>query len=798
MPSMIGKGVPRVDAVAKVTGTAQYVYDMQFPGMLWARVLRSTIAFGEIVSIDASEALAMPGVRAFLTGKEIGDDLHGTSLCDEPILARDIVRFYGEGIGVIAADTEEIANEALKKVKVVYREMKPVFDVEEAFSENPPAILHPDLRTYKTSRPPKFIENRPNVYHSHRIQSGDLEQGYTDSDVIVEHEWRTAKIQHVQMEPHCAIAEVEANGDVTVHASINTLYACKNIFCRAFNLPKSKVRVRTYAVGGGFGGKQNITTMGVTYALAKATGRPVKYNLTREEVFIGACTRHPTVIRVKDGVKKNGTLMARDIEVLLDGGGYSEFGFLVVMNCCYAAIGTYKIPNFRIRSYGIYTNAPICGAYRGFGNVQVQWATECQNDLCAEAIHMDPMEFRLKNVLIDGDRNPGREIVFNNEAKQCMEWVEKGMETLKEKLERKPLPPNKVRGYGVSGGNKYSMAPTSSMAYVKMYEDGVVEGRIGGDEPGQGLFTVCAQMLAEIFELPMSEVRIIGGDTQICPYDEGSISSRATYNNGNAIRLAAEDCIRQIREKAAIKMNVPAEKLKVANKRVYNTDNVLESIDVRDLYDLNIMATGLYVKEGGEFCGKATWFQGTCKPNENYNSDRLCSFYTQGAQGIAVLIDKETGKVDIEGIVSSYDTGNPINPPLVEVQIEGGAMMAIGSALMEAMIMDEKGQTINANLTNYIIPTFKDMPLESHHMTNIAKSYHPNGPFGAKGLGEGTMSCTAPAIANAIYDAIGVRFYDLPITAEQIMAELNKKAAEGDPAKAKETVEVREPATIGV
>jgi len=511
--------------------------------------------------------------------------------------------------------------------------------------------------------------------------------------------------------------------------------------------------------------------MGIAYGLAKKSKRPVKLNFTREEVFIGAVTRHPAVIYIRDGLKKDGTLVARDIRVLFNGGAYADFGYLVVRNSTYAAVGTYKIPHFRIESYGIYTNEPIAGAFRGFGNVQVQWATECQNDILAEKAGLDPMAFRLKNVLREGDRNPAGELVFSCEAEQCMRWVKSQAEILRKQIATQEQPPYIKRGIGFSGGNKYSMAPTASLAYVKVHEDSSIEIRVGSDDPGQGLRTVVAQIAAEEFETEMSNIRVISGDTQIAPYDEGAISSRATYNVGNAVRLACEDAKRRLVEMAAQKFEVSKEELEVTDMRVRFKNNPAKEITFGDLFTYNIMGTGQYPKVGGEILGKATWFQGKTAESPSGTGDRITAFYTQGAQAIAVAVDIETGNIQVEGIASSFDTGVPINPAGVEGQIEGGTVMGLGSALMEKMVMD-KGKVLNASLTGYLIPTTMDLPVCENDHTHIADGWHRDGPYGAKGLGEGTMSCTASALANAIYDAVGLRFYDLPIEPEELLKRL--------------------------
>lgn len=767
---VIGQSVKRPDAESKVTGTAEFVFDMSLPGMLWGKILRSTLPHAQITSIDISKAEKITGVLAVLTGTQIGDRLHGPGLWDEPILARDRVRFLGEGVACVAAESEEIAEEAIKHISVGYEELSSVFDVEEAFQENPKVVIHPELKTYHFAKKmrPHFIEGRHNVYHSHHMESGDVIKAFKQADLVLEERYTTAKIQHCQMEPHAAIVRMEGNGVITLWVNTSTIHPTKNLFCNAFELPPSKVRVIAPNVGGGFGGKQDIIAAGVAYALARKTGRPVKVAFSREEVFVGAVTRHPVVVYLKDGFNKDGTIVARQVKLLQNGGAYAENGYLTTKNACYGAVGTYKIPNFKIESYGVYTNEPISGAFRGFGNTQLQWAIECQMDAAAEKLGIDPLQLRLKNILQEGDINAAGEITHSIGIRECIEKVTDALGWAKKETHKEGYGPQR-HGIGLAIGNKYSLAPTASTAIVKVHEDGRVEARIGTDEVGQGLKTVIAQIVAEEFGLDIDSVEITSGDTALCPYDEASVSSRSTYQTGNSVRLACQDAKRQIVARAAQLLEIDPEDLAVAGKRVSVKGSPQNAIDIHDLFIENVLAYGSYLPEIGEFLGKSTWIQNiTNDEHDPHRGKRLTSFYTHGAVAVEVVVDTETGQVKIEKLYSAFDVGRAVNPLLCEVQIDGGAAMGIGSTLFEKMIL-EKGKVLNANFSDYVIPTSMDIPLSKNNVALIVEAHHKDGPYGAKGLGEATMIPIAPAIANAIYDAVGIRVRDLPLDPNKML-----------------------------
>ncbi|MHB9114869.1 MAG: xanthine dehydrogenase family protein molybdopterin-binding subunit [Thermoleophilia bacterium] len=765
--TVVGQSVKRLDALDKVTGEATFVYDMYFPGLLHAKVVRSPIAHARILNIDTSEAEKYPGVVGCITAADLPKVLHGTGLSDEPTMAIDTVRYVGEPVVAVAAETLEAAEEACKLVRVEYEDLPAVFDAEEAMKADPPVVIHRDLFNYFHSPvvPPNFDEDRPNIYNHYKIRQGDVDRGFEEADVVVENRFTTAMIQHCQMEPHVSVAKMESDGGVTIHTSAQTIYGIKQMLCDAMQMPSSKVRVIVPYVGGGYGGKVDIKTEGIAVGLAAKTHRPVRLAFTRDEVFTSATVRHPAIVYVKDGVKKDGTLVAREVKVILNGGAYSGYGYLTVRNASFGAVGTYKVPNFKLDSYGVYTNLPVGGAFRGFGSNQVVWGIENQMDCIADELGLDRVNFRKMNLLKESDINASGERVHSYGAKECLEKVVTDIDYRGEKPVGEG--PWKV-GRGVALGNKYSIAPTASCAFAKVHDDGTVEIRTSADEMGQGSRTVLAQIAAEEFKTTMDKVRMVTGDTLITPYDQGSISSRTTYNTGNAVRLACQDVKQQIFKKCADLLEADEADLEISDGRVYVKGSPDHAVAISDLFIPTLFASGKVLKEGGELFGKATWYQfASVEDPETGQGERLVAFYIHGAAGVEVQVNESTGEVRVTRIASAFDMGKAINPKLCEAQMEGGIGMAIGSALYEEMVLDN-GVVVNPNFMDYKIPFSTEIPGPSNVMCGIVEAPHEEGPFGAKGLGEGVMIPIGPAIAAAIHDAVGVRLPDMPMTREAV------------------------------
>ena len=477
-------------------------------------------------------------------------------------------------------------------------------------------------------------------------------------------------------------------------------------------------------------------------------------------------------MNIKTGVKKDGTIVANEMRLLLVGGAYAGTGYLTARNAAFGPAANYRIPNFSLDAYGVYTNQRMAGSYRGFGNAESLWGMESQMDIMAEALNMDPLEFRLMNCIDEGDLNAFEEVMHSVGAKECLHAAAEAIEWGKK---TQPKEPHLKRGKGLALGNKYSIAPSASAAIIKVHPDGLVELRTSTVDLGQGSSTIFSQMIAEEFKIPVSKVRVLNPDTDITPFDLGTASSRSTFNMGNAIIKASQDAKRQLFELAAKELEANEDDLETADSKVFVKGSPERSIEIKDLF-IPMVIGGYTLKEGAEIMGKATYYLPGVMPDpETGASEKPAAFYMFVAQTAEVEVDTQTGKIKIIKIATANDCGKAINPMMVEGQQEGGVLsMGIGSTLLEEVITDN-GVMLNPQFADYKIPTTLDCPDLADYRSAIIETAHRDGPWGAKGVGEGTMVCSAPAIANAIYDAIGIRFHDIPITPEKVLRALKKK-----------------------
>jgi len=772
--SIVGKSVPRVDALDKVTGKAKYTSEegLGWPGMLYGKVLYSPHAHANIVSIDVSKARRLPGVKAVLTGEDVPEHRSGVVLDDRHVLCREKVRFVGDAVAAVAAESMEIAEEALGIIEVKYEVLPAIFDVEEAFKPDCPVVLHPDLPNY--IRPVyAYLGNDlpgPNVHTHHKIRTGNVEEGFKQADLIVENRFQNDRITHCQLEPYNAVCYPDSSGGVTLWTS-GRIFMNRGPICRAFNLPATKVRMRTVYVGGMFGMVGRPERFVVLLALK--TGRPVKMVYTREECFIDGLNRLPKLVYIKDGVKKDGTLIAREMKVIVNCGAYTDHAPMTIRNGAFHA-SQYRMPHFKWDAYGVYTNEPGVAPLRGFGSAEVLWATEQQMDITAEKLGIDPVEYRMKNTPDEGEINVRGEIVHSIGAKECLtkaaDWI--GLD----KPYEQPIDSNIRRGKGIALGNKYSLVDTASTAFVKVDMDGTIEVYHGMDECGQGCNTVFTQIAAEEFNLPLDKVRIVWGDTARIPWDHGTSSSRGTLYVGNAIRMACRDAKRQMFEIAAPILGTTPENLDTKNGRIFIKDSPEMEITIGDL-SLSALpeARGALkmascLADGGQIIGRATfWGRPSEEDPETGRGESLTMSYCYGAQAAEVAVDVETGLVKVLRFCSAFDMGIPVNPKMVEGQMEGGAGMGIGSALFEGFVFNDKGRLLNPNFNDYRLPSAVEVPSGDNMGSIIVEAPHQGGPFGAKGMGEAAMNASAPAIANAIYNATGVRLHRIPMTPERVL-----------------------------
>jgi len=786
--SVVGKSVPRIDALEKVTGKAVYCTDISIPGLLNAKILRSIHPHARIVSIDTSKAEQVPGVKRVLTGKDVPNKKYGLVVWDRTILARDVVRFVGDPVAAVAAESLDAAEEALRLIEVKYDLLPAVFDAEEAMRSNPPAVLHPELSKYPRGKAfggPRYEPDFPNVFFHAKFYRGNVERGFQQADLILENRFSTTRIQHAALEPHDAVVRPEADGGLTIWVGRQNIWRMKDDIGAIFGITPSKIRVIQPYVGGAFGGKVVTGEELITVLLALRTGKPVKLVYTRKEVFTNGGCRVPQIIYIKDGVKKDGTFVARQIRAILACGAYENNIGVVTRNCAFGAIGTYRISNFKWDSYGVYTNEPPACSFRGLGSTQVVWAVESHVDMLAQKLGIDPVEIRRKNILQEGEPNVTGEITHSIGARECLEKMAEFIR-FDSRIE---LEDPWRRGKGIAIGNKYSMAPTQAIARVKILEDESIEVYHSADENGQGCNTVVAQIAAEEFGISVDRVRVIFTDTLSCPYFAGgSTSSRVTYNLGNAVLLACKDAKRRLFRIVAnrLKVDLFPEELATKGGEVYVKSNPDQKIRIAEIF-LGYRGDrpggyGNYT-EGGEIIGTDTWIQdytpedletGQIDPAQAAQGKRLNAFWAHTAKAVEVAVNVETGQIKVLRCGAASDMGQPINPKMCEQQAEGGIVMGIGDALYEEMQMD-KGFVTNPNFTDYKVPSTSEVPMMQDVKSLIAAAPHKDGPFGAKGFGEGAMIGMEPAIGNAVYNAIGVRVKDLPITPEKILRAIKEK-----------------------
>ncbi|MBI4321561.1 MAG: xanthine dehydrogenase family protein molybdopterin-binding subunit [Chloroflexi bacterium] len=751
-----------MDALAKATGRAKFTGDLIEPGSLYASVLRSPYPHARILSVDTSMAERLPGVRAVLTGRDQPDRPIGVLIYDEFPIARDVARYVGEPVAAVAADTPDVAAEAIALIDVEYAELPAVFDAEPAASPDCPVLVHPHLAEYERASLAGISSGQAgatNIFFEWKIRQGDTDRAFRDADLIVENRYSLQRISHGCLELHQADAWTDSDGMLTIRSTRQGAGLGKPPLCRFFDLDDSQVRLLEPYVGGAFGGKTDLLIEHIAAMLAQKAGRPVTLAMTRKEVLSTIC-RGAFVIYVKDGVAADGTLIARDLKVLLDIGAYSQLAIATVRNACFGAVGTYRVPNFKWHSQGIYTNQCPATALRGFGTPEVHWALEQQMDIIAEKLGIDPVELRLKNVLREGERNAQGQLMHSIGAEGCLkkiaDWLKWGEPPAQGQEPWK-------RAKGLSLVNKYTSAGTTSGAFVKVHRNRVLEVRHGLDELGQGLNTVVAQIAAEEFGIPIQDVRIVRGDTAFAPYDWASVGSRSTWHLGHATLLACQDAKRQILAMAANRLEIGAQDLELSGWRVCARGSPDRSIPVADLFSPQgfVPVIGEIVGRGEYTCPKAP------EDPETGQSDRAAAFFAYGACGVELAVNEATGEVEVEKIASCFDMGQPINPLMCEQQIEGGIVQGMGSTLYEEMVL-RSGEVLNSNLTDYRMPTTLDVPIDEHVEAILAPVSHEEGPFGAKALGEAVLGPIAPAIANAFYNATGTRIKDLPLTMERV------------------------------
>ena len=749
----VGRSIPRLEARAKVTGRAEYVHNMRVPGMLHAKIFRSTVAHGRILAIDVVAARAMPGVFAVYTGEDIRklipEPYYGPAFHDQPILALDKVRYVGEPVAIVLAADSHVAEAAAQLISAEYEELPAVFDEIEAMTSK--AVVHDVLKPAGTFADLKHLKNKSgtNIALDFHLRRGDVIKAFAEADHVFEHTFHTQQVLHLPLEPFATLA-LPGDDTLTLHSSTQSPSFIRIEIARLFGWPENKVRVKVPYLGGGFGAKVYIKSEALAAACAMLAQRPVKFALTMEDQFY-MITKHATTLRIKSGVTKEGRITARECEVWWNGGAYADIGPRVTQKSGFTAAGPYEIDNVQIDSYALYTNLPAAGALRGFGIPQLVWAYESHTDMIARELKIDSLEIRRKNLLREGRsqatgtlmRDAALDLVLERLATR-MQWerpFDRGTET-------------KRRGRGIAIGFKASISPTTSMAIVNLNADGSCNLYSSTVDMGQGSDTAMAQMVAEVMGIAVEVITVVHPDTDVTPYDMATLGSRSTFHMGHAVKNAAED--------ARDKLFALAREVGLS----------AETTPIPDIFKKK------YGMQAGNVVGVGSFIPSYKSPDADGQTDNATPFWMIGATGAEVEVDTETGEFKVTRLVNLVDVGRAINPAIVETQISGATIMQLGFTLSERMDFDA-GQVTNASLADYKIPGMRDVPLlmENEAVDAVQK----NGPFGAKGVGESGTFGVSPAIANAIDDAVGVRLTSLPLTAEAVYRALRAKA--GKPLK---------------
>jgi 4-hydroxybenzoyl-CoA reductase alpha subunit len=775
---------PKLDAPDKATGRAKYADDLSLPGMLFGAMLQSPLAHARILNIDTSRARRLPGVKAVVTAEEAGLTRYGVSPAryDETLFCHDKVRYVGDEIAAVAAVDLETALEAVSLIRVDYEELPAVFDAREAMQEGAP-LIHDDY--------PR------NICAEVHQEFGDVEAAFKECDLVRTDSFLNKRQDAAFIEPHSCLASYDLQGNLTLYTSTQTPHYVQRTVAMVLGLPVGKVRVIKPCVGGGFGPKAEATPLEMSACLlSMKAGKPVKMTASREQVFLHCRARHQFFHELTTGVKRDGTILALYNRCILDGGAYTSFGIATVYYAGSLLGGPYRLPNMKYDGYRVYTNKPACGAQRGHGGVAARAAWEQQLDIIAEDLGMDPVEFRLRNVMEAGDVTCNALNMSSLGMRECLEAV-RDHSGWKEKRGR--LPRGKgigvACGFFVSGAGYpiYRSDTYHSTAVIKLSEDGgTVNLYTGSADIGQGSDTAMAMIAAEALGVRLGDVRVFSGDTEYS-LDLGAYSSRQTLMTGHAVKEAAEEVKRKVLEVLSAKLKVPVEDMDIRDASIVFKGLPVDFREVRASYIKEHRGWTDIPTEGPltfrEAARLAYLERGTIVGTGKYKPPKLGGDYkgaTVGtspaygcsAQVVEVTVDEETGRVTIDAMTDAHDCGRAVNRTSVEGQMEGSLSMGLGEALFEEVKFDDKGRVLNPNFSEYKIPTALDVP---RIKTIIVESNEPNGPFGAKEVGEGAIMPTIPAILNAVSDAVGVRINELPLTPERVLRALREKAQQEKP-----------------
>lgn len=726
----------RIEGPAKVTGEAKYTADVLLPGMIWGKVLRSPLPHAKIVSIDTQEAEQMPGILAVLTAKDLPDLLTGRLVYDMPVLAIDRVRFIGEKVAVVAAEDPDMAEDALASIDVEYEEMPAVFDAHEAMKSEAP-LLHPDYRSYAHA-PQKFFSDIPNVHSHVTWKLGDIDKGFALAKRVFEHTFNTPAVHQGYIEPHASVVAIDPDGRVNVWISNKMPVRARELLADVIEIPEERIVVHLTQIGADFGGKGSLMDAPLCYHLAKRTGRPVKMVMTYTEELMAGNPRHPTSIFLRTGVTEEGQIVARQAKVVFNSGAYAAFKPVPFVNIPGAkdAAGVYGTPHIRIDAYSVYANCVPSGHFRAPGDLQVNFAVESSMDMIAEDLGLDRLEFRKQNLLKDGDWVPGGPQLEEVRVAETLAAAVKASSWNQPKSQ-----PN--RGLGLAVSHRL-IGTGEANTQLTLQEDGTIQVLTPVPEVGTGAHTILQQIVAETLFLPLDQVRVETA-SEIFKTDSGSGASRVTYVGGQVVQQAAGELMKLILAAGAKGLGCAENEVVFEGGRVVHSesDGSLSLAEVAKL--------------GGD--GKSA-----LRVKKLLNLSEGPPMTTFTAQVVELEVDPETGQIKLLDVVTAHDVGTIINPLGHQGQIEGGLLQGVGFGLIEELRMED-GQVSTLNLGDYKLPNIRDIPPLT---TVLVEEELGPAPFHGKAIGESSITPTGAAIANAVYDAVGVRFHDLPITAEKV------------------------------
>ena len=787
---VIGKPLPRVDGIEKATGQAKFTVDMAMPGMLHGKFLRSPHPHGKILSINAEKAKRLSGVKTVMTREDVAGIRYAfvdtpRYPADETPLAVGKVRYIGDEVAAVAAVDMDTAEEAIRLIKVDYEPLPSVYDPEEAMKPGAPDIHEPFQFKSKTEwedwgvhREKKVLDWRDakNLSGRTSVAFGDVERGFAQSDLLREDRFETTATAHCALEPHAALAFFDLSGKLNMYLSSMGIFYKRFILAKALGLSISQVRIQKTYVGGAFGGKIDLFPYEFCAAfLSRMTGKPVRFELEREEVFTCTRQRHPTIIHIKTGVKRDGTILAQEVRFIADNGAYRGSGAIVIYLGHAFSIPVYSIPNYRYEGYAVYTNNPIRGPQRAHGSPQIRFAVDSQIEMIAEELGLDPLDIMLRNARKKGDILPNGDKLKSCGLSECLVKARRAScwkERRKNRILCRQSPSRYKKGLGLSACAMFSGAPFypfASAAMVKLHDNGSATLYTGATEMGQGSDTTMAQVAAQELGLALDDVRVVSGDTELCPIDHGQFLSGGAFVTGNAVRLAASDARRQLIRMAAEMLEANESDLMAKGKRIYVSGSPERSLSYAEIIQASVQRNN-----GDPVIGKGN--MKAVQTAEFYPSLAKAKGHFTDAYGFAVQVaevevDTRTGQIRIVKTVTYHDCGFPLNRSVVEGQVHGNVSMGMGQTLWEE-VLQEGGQIQNPSFLDYQAPLATETP---SMISGMVETRDPAGPYGAKEVGEGSISGILAAVANAVYDAIGIRFTRLPITPEKVLEALWKK-----------------------